>query len=68
MSADTSLHQQNQSRLNQEDLKNLIKRAKSTMNRNLIRNFNRDKMVTMNNLFKSSDDGDINEKINDPDK
>ena len=68
MSADTSLHQQNQSRLNQEDLKNLIKRAKSTMNRNLIRNFNRDKMVTMNNLFKSSDDGDIIEKINDPDK
>ena len=68
MSADTSLHQQNQSRLNQEDLKNLIKRAKSTMNRNLIRNFNRDKMVTMNNLFKSSDDGDINEKINDPEK
>lgn len=37
------------------------------MNRNLTRNFNRDKQIAMNNLFKSTSEVDVeNEVINDP--
>ena len=37
------------------------------MNRNLTRNFNRDKQIAMKNLFKSTSEVEVeNEVINDP--